>query len=361
MKLHDNQLKLIRHLARFNLLDYASCLHMLDTTGTVDKVALSYAFRPLTKNKYLVKRKDGSVAILAKGRVLFPDVKPLISAGGGTQSIQRVIEVSRMALLMEEHGIPAVAEVPNSPEPAFIPSACWRNIAPGILSTTRFAGMLLSGEERLAVYDIGDGSMEWQIRAEGSLFYTKYGRYETKATGMILICKDGNRDKVARNIIRQTMWSRRQILSDTCLERNKPARWSRSPIKLRAQYEHVYLTALGDLQVDLERILRAREEIAYLREDHPRLSNPAQGDYEDWPYRYFIFPATDLLKYVYFFSAGKSLMKQLADNSVLPPQVRYRVFFHRRDIPILQMYPEVVKMDEVQFYEYRSKEDGSTD
>ena len=72
MRLHENQLKLIRHLARFNLLDYASCLHLLDTEGTGDHVALSYAFRPLTKNKYLTKRKEGSVAILAKGRALFP-------------------------------------------------------------------------------------------------------------------------------------------------------------------------------------------------------------------------------------------------------------------------------------------------
>lgn len=38
------------------------------------------------------------------------------------------------------------------------------------------------------------------------------------------------------------MWSRRRLLSDICLERNKPTCWSRSPIKLRAQYEHVYLT-----------------------------------------------------------------------------------------------------------------------
>lgn len=361
MRLHDNQLKLIRHLARFNLLDYASCLHMLDTAGTGNQVALSYAFRPLTKNNYLVKRKDGSVAILAKGRALFPDAKPLISTGGGVQSVQRVIEVSRMAALMEEHGIPAVVEVPNSPEPVFIPSPCWRNIAPGILSTTRFDGMLLSGEERLAVYDIGDGSMEWQIRAEGSLFYTKYGSYETKATGMILICKDGKRDKVARNIIRQTMWNRRQLLSDSCLERNKPARWSRSPIKLRAQYEHVYLTTPGDLQEDLEKILAAEEDIAYQCEDHPKLSNPAQGDYEDWPCRYFLFPATDLLKYVYFFSAGKSLMKQLADDSTPPSQIRYGIIYHPQDIPILQMYPEVVKMEEIQFYEYRSEEDDCTD
>ena len=45
-------------------------------------------------------------------------------------------------------------------------------------------------KEKLAVYDIGDGSMEWQVRAEGSLFYTKYGSYETKATGMINVRPD---------------------------------------------------------------------------------------------------------------------------------------------------------------------------
>lgn len=224
MRLHDNQLKLIYHLARFNLLDYISCLHLLDTEGSGNQVALSYAFRPLTRNKYLTKHKDGSVAILAKGRSLFPDIKPLISTGGGVQSIQRVMEVSRMAALMEKNGILVSANVPKSSEPVFIPSSCWRNIAPGILSTTRFTGILMAGKERLAVYDIGDGSMEWQVRAEGSLFYTKYGSYETKATGMILICQDEKRNKIARNIIRQTMWSRRRLLSNNCLERNKPAR-----------------------------------------------------------------------------------------------------------------------------------------
>lgn len=49
MKLHDNQLQLLRHLARFNLLDYGGCLKMLDVDETGDRTALSYAFRPLTK------------------------------------------------------------------------------------------------------------------------------------------------------------------------------------------------------------------------------------------------------------------------------------------------------------------------
>lgn len=360
MRLHENQLKLIRHLARFNLLDYAGCLHMLDMAGTGDKVALSYAFRPLTKNRYLTKRKDGSVSILAKGRALFPDVKPLISAGGGEQSVQRVIEVSRMAALIEEHGIPAVAEVPKSPEPVFIPSACWRSIAPGILSTTRFIGMVLAGKEKLAVYDIEDGSMEWQVRAEGSLFYTKYGSYETKATGMILVCQDGKRNKTARNIIRQTMWSRRRLLSDICLERNKPTCWSRSPIKLRAQYEHVYLTTPKWFGIDIKAILTSEEEVQSRSKNGTELHDPAQGDYEKWPYRFFINPATDLLKYVYFFSAVKGLIKLLESDMPAPPQVRYAICYRKQDRPILRMYPDVIELEGTQFYEYLSEENNST-
>ncbi|MCM1149707.1 MAG: hypothetical protein NC319_06445 [Butyricicoccus sp.] len=361
MKLHENQLKLIRHLARFNLLDYDSCLDMLATPEMTDRVALSYAFRPLTKNGYLSKRKDGSVSILAKGRALFPELKPLISAGGGVQAVQRVIEVSRMAVLMERNWIPAVSQLPNTSEPGFIPSACWRNIAPGILSTTRFVGMLVAGGQRLAVYDIGDGTMEWQVRAEGSLFYTKYGSYETKATGMILICQNGKRDRVARNIIRQTMWNRRQLLSESCLERNRPTCWSRSPIKLRAQYEHVYLTTPQDFRPDLHRILLAEKQICRQRGAASELHDPAQGDYEQWPYRFFANPATDLLKYVYFFSAVQSLLELVQAGLPTPPQLRYAICFRPQDRPILQMYPDIFNRKEVKFYKYRLEEDTGND
>ena len=322
-------------------------------------VALSYVFRPLTKNKYLIKRKERSVAILAKGRALFPDVKPLISAGGGAQSVQRVMEVSRIAALMEEHGIPAVAEVQKTPAPVFIPSACWRNIAPGILSTTRFTGMVLAGQERLAVYDIGDGNMEWQVRAEESLFYTKYGSYETRATGMILICQDGKRNKTARNIIRQTMWSRRRLLSDFCLERNKPTCWSRSPIKLRAQYEHVYLTTPKLFRTDIQAILTSENEVCNRSKNGTSLYEPAQGDYEKWPYRFFVDPATDLLKYVYFFSAVKGLIKLLESDMPAPPQVRYAICYRKLDRPILRMYPDIFELEGLQFYEYQFEENGS--
>ena len=203
--LNENQLKLLRHLARFNLLDYPSCLDMLNNDGGSDRTALSYAFRPLTKNRYVSKDKRGCVSILSKGRALFPELEPLLSAGGGEQTKQRIMEVSRMAALMERSGILVSAARQEWNVPYFIPSACWRRIAQGILSTTRFTGMLMAGKHRLAVYDIGGGAMEWQVRAEGSLFYTRYGSYETKATGMLLVCREDARVKAARNIIRQTM------------------------------------------------------------------------------------------------------------------------------------------------------------
>ena len=103
--LNENQLKLLRHLSRFNLLDYPSCLDMLNNDGGIDRTALSYAFRPLTKNRYVSKDKRGCVSILAKGRALFPELEPLLSAGGGEQTRQRIMEVSRMAALMERSGI----------------------------------------------------------------------------------------------------------------------------------------------------------------------------------------------------------------------------------------------------------------
>ena len=58
MKLHNNQLALIRHLIGLNIMAYADCLTFLDTENTGDMVSMSYAFRPLTKNGYLAKSKD---------------------------------------------------------------------------------------------------------------------------------------------------------------------------------------------------------------------------------------------------------------------------------------------------------------
>ena len=50
MKLHENQLDLILHLIRLNIMTYEDCLKFLDTENTGDLIAMSYVFRPLTKN-----------------------------------------------------------------------------------------------------------------------------------------------------------------------------------------------------------------------------------------------------------------------------------------------------------------------
>lgn len=361
MKLHENQLNLIRFLARFNLLDYQDCLQFLDTAGTGDRTALSYMFRPLTKNGYLIKHKDGSVSISAKGRALFPEITPLISTGGRGPEQHRVMKVSHVAALMDRNGIPVSAEPSKDGELRFIPSACWRNIAPGILSTTRFVGVLAAEEHRLAVYDIGDGKMEWQVRAEGSLFYTKYGSYKTKATGMLLICREDDWDQIAQNIIRHTMWHRRRLMEDRCLERNRPTRWSRSPIVLRSKYEHVYLTTPKRLAKSLQLIWKEEKYIEDLPGDAVKSNKPQLCDAELWPRRLFVNPATDLLKYVYFFAAVKDQLSLLKDERFFISPIQYEIYIQPADRAILQMYPEIVREESVTVYVYRSEEDDGDD
>ncbi len=279
-------------------------MEMLKTPEKTERKELSYAFRPLTKNSYVSKSKDGGVSILAKGGALYPEVTPLISAGGGERERKRIMQVSRMAMWMAEHGF--YTEEASGEKVVFIPSARWRNFALGILSTSRFVGMLVGCGQRLTVYDIGDGHMDWQVRAENSLFYTKYGNYETRATGMLLVCQEDKRVEVAENIIRQTMWSRKQLLKDHCVERNRPTRWSRSPIKLRVQYEHVYLTTRSGIGKSFVNIIKEENQIKRLRETEGRLvSVPDGADIELWPRRLYFNAATDLLKYVRFFAAVK--------------------------------------------------------
>jgi len=356
--LHINQVHLLFHLARFNQLAYEDCLAMLDEKGTGDRTALSYAFRPLTKNGYVSKRKDGCVTILAKGRELFPDVTSLISTGGGEQTRKRVMEVSRMAALMEKHGIYCMEKPPTEHKKfCFIPSACWREIATGILSTTRFNGILVAGKHRLAVYDIGDGNMEWQVRAEGSLFYTQNGSYKTKATGMLFVCREDARIKAAQGIIRQTMWHRRQLLREKCVERTKPTKWSRSPIKLKAEYEHVYLTTPERLEKDIWRIVSEDQYInALLDENNGVLSGSMGiGDIEAHPRRLFVNPACDLLKYVRFFSAVKTYLAPVKEeDKYRHVQITLEIYVRRDDLPIVEMYPDLNKMEGWKTGVYRS-------
>lgn len=353
--MHDNQLLLIEHLCLYNALDYQSCLHILDPYELLTPEDRSYVFRPLTKNGYLKKRKDGTVVILAKGRGLFPDITPLISLGG-PKTLDRVIQVSRMAMLLREADVPSLGELSDFKWFHFIPSACWRTIARGILSSTRFLGVLiLPNNSRYAVYDIEDGKMEWQTRAEGSLFYVKNGNRETRAAGMIFVCSEEKRISVAENIIRHTMWRRKQLLKRDRIERTKPTRWSSYPIKLKADYEHVYLTTPQRLRESILRIYSEDVSGRLFCLNAKRISNPAECDYEDWPYRYFCNPACDLLKFVYFFAAVKNHMAVLHDNPLVSKEPYYRVCIRPEDRPILEMYPDVMGADGLEVYEYTDR------
>ena len=211
----------------------------------------------------------------------------------------------------------------------------------------------MAGSERLAVYNIGDGRIEWQVRAEGSLFYVRYGSFETKATGMVLICNSDRRNEVARNIIQQTMWNRRHLLANSYAERNRPVSWSRSPIKLKANYEHVYLTTPSTLEEDLQMIFQSESIVRWQQGEAGKTQSPAQGDYEVWPNRIFVNPATDLLKFVYFFSAQKSLQQSLSADSHEKTPLRHTLYCRKKDIPILKMLPTVMEPEGTKIYGYQ--------
>lgn len=198
------------------------------------------------------------------------------------------------------------------------------------------------------------------MRAESSLFYTRYGSYETKADGMILICDDDKRDTIAQNIIRQTMWNRKSLLNDHYTERDKPVRFSRSPIKLRTQYKRVYLTTTAQLEQRLKTIYRDEFIITHTIKQGVRLRDPKQGDIEDWPTRYLLNPAFDLLKLVYFFSAVKTSNELALKSSFGAPSVDYAIIMQRRDLPILRMYPDVVDSERVEVYEFGFGENTET-
>lgn len=256
-----------------------------------------------------------------------------------------------MVMWMAEHGFSA-KEAPGK-QIVFIPSARWRNIAPGILSTSRFVGMLVGCGHRMAVYDIGDGRMDWQIRAENSLFYTKYGSYETRATGMLLVCQEDKREEVAENIIRQTMWSRKQLLKEHCAERNRPVRWSRSPIKLRAQYEHVYLTTRSRIGKSFPYIMKEENRVKGMREEAGRwVYAPDGADIELWPRRLYFNTATDLLKYVRFFAAVKDDIRLRKESEHYNGEIQYELYARVEDGAIAHMYSDVNEAEGAVFHVY---------
>ena len=246
---------------------------------------------------------------------------------------------------------------PHSDEVCFVPSACWRKIRDGILSTTRFAGILFLNENRLAVYDIGDGSIKWQMKAEHSLFYQNRGEYTTRATGILLICDDDKRIEIAQRIIRTTMWHRKQLIgSASTQERERPVRYVKAPLRLAKYFERVYLTTPDMLEQSLHAIFYENDVIESYRAGNPKSNDPNQGNYEIYPMRYFVNTTTDLLKYVYYFATMKSeieFRRKVAIGELYSPYtVNYSIYLPSEDFPILRMYTDVLAIEGAEFYEY---------
>lgn len=189
----------------------------------------------------------------------------------------------------------------------FIPSPFWRKIREGITSTARFHGMLFLGGQRLVVYHIGDGNMDWQLFAERSLFFQNYGRYDDRATGMLLICDNGIGPEIAGNIIRDTMSRRKRLLTGPgsyYYETDKPQKYSRQPIRLHDQYSRAFFTEEQDLKNTLNGILQESMRIDRLLQN---LEGSVKGgkdfwDVEQYPDRHIFNPANDLFKYLYLFA-----------------------------------------------------------
>ena len=148
------------------------------------------------------------------------------------------------------------------------------------------------------------------------------------------------------------MWNRKQLLRDSYTERTKPTRWSSSPIRLRAQYKHVYLTTQQDLRESLRLIRYEDYIIAKGSKGHTALDDPSKGDYELGCTRYFANPASDLLKYVYFFSAVKMHLMMLEHSEYYTDDLTYKLIINKKDGPLMNLYPDVGNAGCVKIYVY---------
>ena len=166
-----------------------------------------------------------------------------------------------------------------------------------------------------------------------------------------MICEDGKRNEIAKQIIRQTMWARKTLLKDRYAETNKPVRYSRSPIKLRTQYEHVYLTTPNLLSDSLDLIYDEDYYIENSIEGGSRLNTPKLGDIEVYPKRYYINPAFDILKLVYFFSNVKEDIDEAQHWYASP--IEHYLYVCQEDLEVAMMYPDVNEAEGVYICAYR--------
>jgi hypothetical protein len=106
------------------------------------------------------------------------------------------------------------------------------------------------------------------------------------------------------------------------------------------------------LQASINEIYNEKDCIDECRGDLPSCDGYTDGDYEDWPYRYFVNVTTDLLKYILFFASAKDLIHVRETHTHINHEINYAIILPKHEHPILRMYPEIINMEGIKFYEY---------
>lgn len=88
-----------------------------------------------------------------------------------------------------------------------------------------------------------------------------------------------------------------------------------------------------------------------------KTNDPKLGDFEIWPSRYYVNPAFDLLKLVYFFSAVKLHIEMDKERDMVS-ELKYATVMYKKDLSIIKMYPDVLHSERVALYELESDEDA---
>ena len=323
--LTKDQERLLWHLSNFSIADRDTCLMFLSNS---ERKKPEYGLRTLMRREYVTQRKDGLYGITVKGLGYLGKEECWLSCGGNREARKRLAKTSRTAALLIQCGINLLDAIPQNGEAGFIPSPIWRKTREGITSTARFNGILFQHGKRLVVYHIGDGNMDWQTFAERSLFFQNYGKYDDRATGMLLICDDGRGPEIGQNIIRETMYRRNRFLANpggSYYETDKPQKYAHAPIRLHDQYSRAFLTEEQDLHYTLETITLEEEIIEkYCRCLGGSVARSKDfWDIEVYPKRIIVNPANDLFKYLYLFAHLRDSTIKSNIRWELPMQKKY--------------------------------------
>ena len=320
------QLRLLVHLKQYTVANREICTLFAD----------DYSLRPLMRYKY-ISSNNGIYRLLKKGFEVTAHIQQLITIGGNAEVIERAIKTSRLAAIFTNMGIQGTGTLRAN---VFIPSNKWREIRQGITSTARFNGILCYKDMRLAVYDIGDGNMEWQAYAETSLFFRNYGTYENRATGMLLIC-DGEPLDIAEQILRHTISNRKALMKQTKLESDKKWSYSTGSIRLRPNYEKVYIADKIGIFETLRMAENEQRFVDYFIDKFHGTKGDGSYDIEVYPTRYFVNPQGDLLKFAKYYDTLKSAVKfreSMKDREFSMPDVKYHILISEKFEKLVKLY-----------------------